>query len=116
MSDWLSHIGGVSSALSGLDMSMPGDGAIPLFGVSYWGYELTTSVLNGSVPVDRLNDSKFNFFGAIIFLSGRIRSTLLLVPIPSNISQTSHFKVPTILVLYINCGTFPHKKKHANSI
>lgn len=36
--------------------SMPGDGAIPLLGDSYWGYELSRSVLNGSIPVDRLND------------------------------------------------------------
>lgn len=35
---------------------MPGDGAIPLLGDSYWGYELSRSVLNGSIPVDRLND------------------------------------------------------------
>lgn len=56
VSDWLAQISGVSSALSGLDMSMPGDGAIPLFGDSYWMYELTRSVLNGSVPVARLND------------------------------------------------------------
>ncbi|KAL3460298.1 glycoside hydrolase superfamily [Aspergillus heterothallicus] len=56
VTDWLAHLGGVSSALAGLDMSMPGDGAIPLFGDSYWGYELSRSVLNGTVPVDRLND------------------------------------------------------------
>jgi beta-glucosidase-like glycosyl hydrolase len=56
MSDWLAQISGVGAALSGLDMSMPGDGAIPLLGNSYWMYELSRSVLNGSVPVDRLND------------------------------------------------------------
>ncbi|KAF2205910.1 beta-glucosidase-like protein [Delitschia confertaspora ATCC 74209] len=56
VSDWLAQISGVSSALAGLDMSMPGDGAVPLFGDSYWMYELSRSVLNGSVPVDRLND------------------------------------------------------------
>lgn len=56
MSDWLSHISGVDSALAGLDMNMPGDTNIPLFGFSLWQYELTRSVLNGSVPVDRLND------------------------------------------------------------
>lgn len=36
MSDWLSQIGGVSSALSGLDMAMPGDGDIPFLGEAYW--------------------------------------------------------------------------------
>jgi beta-glucosidase len=56
MSDWLSHIGGVSAALAGLDMSMPGDGVIPLLGVSYWGYDLSTSILNGTIPLERLND------------------------------------------------------------
>lgn len=38
MTDWLAQIGGVSSALAGLDMSMPGDGDIPLLGLSYWAY------------------------------------------------------------------------------
>ncbi|KAK0739633.1 glycosyl hydrolase family 3 N terminal domain-containing protein [Apiosordaria backusii] len=56
MSDWLSHISGVDSALAGLDMNMPGDTNIPLFGFSNWHYELSSSVLNGSVPLDRLND------------------------------------------------------------
>ena len=50
-------IGGVSSALAGLDMAMPGDtNPIPLLGTAYWAYELSKSVLNASVPVDRLND------------------------------------------------------------
>ncbi|KAE8356472.1 putative beta-glucosidase F [Aspergillus coremiiformis] len=56
MTDWLAQIGGVSSALAGLDMSMPGDGPIPLLGTAYWSWELSRAVLNGSVPVDRLND------------------------------------------------------------
>jgi beta-glucosidase len=56
VTDWLGQIGGVSSALAGLDMSMPGDGAVPLLGDSYWMYDLTTAILNGSVPVERLND------------------------------------------------------------
>jgi beta-glucosidase len=56
MTDWLGHHSGVASALAGLDMAMPGDGAIPLFETSYWGSALSRSVLNGSVPVDRLND------------------------------------------------------------
>ncbi|KAF3062794.1 putative beta-glucosidase F [Daldinia childiae] len=59
MTDWLAQISGVASALAGLDMSMPGDtigNNVPLFGYSNWMYELSRSVLNGSVPVDRLND------------------------------------------------------------
>lgn len=57
MSDWLSHMSGVASAIAGLDMDMPGDTQVPIvLGTSYWMAELTRSVLNGSVPVDRLND------------------------------------------------------------
>lgn len=56
MSDWLSQIGGVSSALSGLDMAMPGDGDIPFLGEAYWASQLSTAVLNGTVPLERLND------------------------------------------------------------
>ncbi|KAG6041144.1 hypothetical protein E4U41_005868 [Claviceps citrina] len=56
MSDWLAHMSGVGSALAGLDMDMPGDTQIPLFGHSYWMHELSRSVLNGSVPMERLND------------------------------------------------------------
>ncbi|KAI9645792.1 hypothetical protein NHQ30_005225 [Ciborinia camelliae] len=56
MTDWAAQIGGVSSALAGLDMAMPGDGRIPFLGEAYWAYELSTAILNGTVPVDRLND------------------------------------------------------------
>ncbi|KAI0545907.1 glycoside hydrolase superfamily [Xylaria curta] len=56
MSDWLAQRGGVSTALAGLDMTMPGDGLFWANGKSLWGPELTKSVLNGSVPLDRLND------------------------------------------------------------
>ncbi|CVL09861.1 hypothetical protein FPRO06_12622 [Fusarium proliferatum] len=56
MTDWLSQITGVQSAIAGMDMSMPGDTIIPLFGNSLWMYELTRSALNGSVPMSRLND------------------------------------------------------------
>ncbi|KAJ4217449.1 hypothetical protein NW759_008756 [Fusarium solani] len=56
MTDWLSQITGVHSALAGMDMSMPGDPIIPLLGNSLWMYELTRATLNGSVPMSRLND------------------------------------------------------------
>ncbi|ODA79134.1 hypothetical protein RJ55_04726 [Drechmeria coniospora] len=56
MTDWLAHMSGVGSALAGLDMDMPGDTQVPLFGNSYWMHELTRATLNGSVPMDRLND------------------------------------------------------------
>ncbi|RDW71255.1 putative beta-glucosidase 1 [Coleophoma cylindrospora] len=56
MTDWLAQISGVGSALAGLDMAMPGDGDIPFLGLSYWASDLSTAVLNGTVPVSRLND------------------------------------------------------------
>ncbi|KAK2005540.1 glycosyl hydrolase family 3 N terminal domain-containing protein [Colletotrichum eremochloae] len=56
MSDWLAQRSGVDSALAGLDMTMPGDGLFWADGKSLWGPELTKAVLNGSVPVDRLDD------------------------------------------------------------
>lgn len=55
-SDWLAQRSGVASALAGLDMSMPGDGLIWQDGKSLWGGELTKAVLNGSVPMERVND------------------------------------------------------------
>lgn len=55
-SDWLAQRSGVASALSGLDVTMPGDGLRWQDGKSLWGSELTKAVLNGSVPISRLND------------------------------------------------------------
>ncbi|KAI2787261.1 putative beta-glucosidase E [Penicillium oxalicum] len=55
-SDWLAQRSGVQSALSGLDMSMPGDGAKWEDGDSFWGQRLTQAALNTSVPMERLND------------------------------------------------------------
>jgi len=43
--------------LSGLDQTQPGDGESWANGDSLWGDELSRSVLNSSVPVDRLNDA-----------------------------------------------------------
>jgi beta-glucosidase-like glycosyl hydrolase len=58
MTDWLAQISGVGSALAGLDMAMPGDvNEIPLLGNSYWMYDYSRSILNGSIPVDRMNDA-----------------------------------------------------------
>ena len=55
MTDWGAHHSGVSSALAGLDMSMPGDTAFDS-GASFWGANLTIAVLNGTVPEWRLDD------------------------------------------------------------
>ena len=46
----------MASALTGLDVTMPGDGLKWADGKSLWGSELTRAVLNGSVPVERVND------------------------------------------------------------
>ncbi|KAJ5894175.1 hypothetical protein N7495_005866 [Penicillium taxi] len=55
MSDWGAHHAGVSTALAGLDMSMPGD-VILGSPYSFWGTNLTISVLNGTVPEWRIDD------------------------------------------------------------
>ncbi|KZF20764.1 glycoside hydrolase family 3 protein [Xylona heveae TC161] len=55
-SDWLAQRSGVASALAGLDMTMPGDGLRWQDGDSLWGSRLTVAVLNGSVPMSRIND------------------------------------------------------------
>ncbi|KAK9374548.1 glycoside hydrolase superfamily [Lipomyces chichibuensis] len=56
MSDWLGQRSGVASVLAGMDMTMPGDGLAWADGVSLLGSNLTTAVLNGSVPLWRLDD------------------------------------------------------------
>lgn len=55
MSDWGAHHSGVGDALAGLDMSMPGD---VLLGspYSFWGTNLTVSVLNYTIPEWRIDD------------------------------------------------------------
>ncbi|KAI9761879.1 MAG: hypothetical protein M1835_008106 [Candelina submexicana] len=55
MSDWQAQHSGVSSALAGLDMSMPGDTLFDT-GYSFWGTNLTLAVLNGTVPEWRIDD------------------------------------------------------------
>lgn len=55
-SDWLAQRSGVASALAGLDMTMPGDGLRWAAANSLWGGKLTQAVLNGSVPIERLDD------------------------------------------------------------
>lgn len=55
-SDWLAQRSGVASALAGLDMTMPGDGLKWADGNSLWGPKLTEAVLNGSVPMERMDD------------------------------------------------------------
>ena len=63
-SDWLAQRAGVASSLAGLDMTMPGDGLGWQDGKSLWGAELTKSVLNGTVPVERINDMALRIVAA----------------------------------------------------
>lgn len=56
MSDWLAQRSGVGTALAGLDMTMPGDGLRWQNGESLWGPQLSKAILNGSIPMERLND------------------------------------------------------------
>lgn len=55
VSDWAAQHSGVSSAIAGLDMSMPGD-TVFNSDHSYWGANLTVAILNGTVPQWRLDD------------------------------------------------------------
>lgn len=63
MSDWGAHSAGVSSTLAGLDMSMPGDTSFDS-GDSYWGTNLTISVVNGTVPEYRIDDMAIRIMAA----------------------------------------------------
>lgn len=63
MSDWSAQHSGVSSALAGLDMSMPGDTEFDS-GLSFWGSNLTISILNGTVPEWRLDDMAMRIMAA----------------------------------------------------
>ncbi|KAI5285410.1 hypothetical protein KEM55_000671, partial [Ascosphaera atra] len=57
LSSWHATHSGVASALAGLDMSMPGDISPDRHdGASYFGANLTLAVLNGSLPMARLDD------------------------------------------------------------
>ncbi|KAI9809094.1 MAG: hypothetical protein M1825_002383 [Sarcosagium campestre] len=56
VSDWLAARSGVASALSGLDVTMPGEGLRWHNGESLWGSHLTMAVLNHSLPMSRLDD------------------------------------------------------------
>lgn len=63
MSDWAAQHSGVSSALAGLDMTMPGDATFDS-STSYWGPNLTVAVLNGTVPQWRLDDAAVRIIAA----------------------------------------------------
>ena len=78
MSDWSAQHAGVSSALAGLDMTMPGD-TVDDSGISYWGANLTIAVLNGTVPQFRLDDMATRIIAAWYYV-GRVSRPLLQLP------------------------------------
>ncbi|OTB07246.1 glycoside hydrolase family 3 protein [Hypoxylon sp. CI-4A] len=63
MTDWQAHHSGASSAVAGLDMTMPGDTEFNT-GLSYWGANLTIAVLNGTVPQYRIDDMAMRIMAA----------------------------------------------------
>lgn len=67
MSDWQAQHSGVSDALAGLDMSMPGDTTF-LTGDSFWGTNLTIAVLNGTIPQYRLDDMAVRIMAAYYYV------------------------------------------------
>ena len=69
MSDWYAqHPSGVESALAGLDMSMPGNIVSTDDGYTYWGANLTTMVLNGTVPQWRVDDMATRIMAAFYYV------------------------------------------------
>lgn len=63
MSDWSAQHTGVAGAVAGLDMAMPGDTAFNT-GLSFWGTNLTLAVLNGTLPLYRLDDMAMRIMAA----------------------------------------------------
>ena len=82
-SDWLAQRSGVASALAGLDMTMPGDGLKWADGQSLWGPRLTEAVLNGSVPIERINDMVLRI-AAVWYQLGQDNQTQYPVPLEGN--------------------------------
>ena len=67
MSDWDAQHSGVASTLAGLDMTMPGDTDFNS-GQSFWGPNLTLSILNGTVPQWRLDDAALRIMAAYYYV------------------------------------------------
>ncbi|KAI1778772.1 glycoside hydrolase family 3 protein [Hypoxylon cercidicola] len=63
VSDWQGQHSGASSAVAGLDMTMPGDTDFNT-GLSFWGANLTLAVLNGTVPQYRIDDMAMRIMAA----------------------------------------------------
>lgn len=60
VSDWNAVYSGVDSAIAGLDLDMPGED-------NYFGSNLTMAALNGSLPIDRLDDMVTRFLAGLIY-------------------------------------------------
>ncbi|ODQ52709.1 beta-glucosidase [Saitoella complicata NRRL Y-17804] len=67
VSDWWGQHSGVESALAGLDMSMPGDTAAGSDG-AWFGPNLTEAVVNGSVPLWRVDDMATRILAAWYYM------------------------------------------------
>jgi beta-glucosidase len=76
MSDWQGQKSGISAALAGMDMAMPGD---TLFssGYSFWGTNLTIGILNGTMPQWRLDDMAMRIMAAYYYV-GRDKTQIPL--------------------------------------
>ena len=99
-SDWLAQRSGVASALAGLDVTMPGDGLHWIDGKSLFGPELTKAVLNGSVPMTRINDMATRVVAAWYQL-GQDNTTTWPAPPPNgtggpNFSSWTNYKIGKI--------------------
>ena len=68
MSDWWATHSGVATANAGTDMTMPGDSGWGTWGESYWGSNLVTAAINGSVADWRLNDMAVRIMAAYYFV------------------------------------------------
>jgi len=66
-SDWGAQHAGVSTALAGLDMTMPGDTAFDS-GYTFFGTNLTAAVLNGTLPEWRLDDMCTRIMAAFYYV------------------------------------------------
>ncbi|PVH97580.1 glycoside hydrolase family 3 protein [Periconia macrospinosa] len=67
MSDWDAQHSGVASTYAGLDMTMPGDTDFDS-GFSFWGTNMTLSIINGTVPEWRLDDAVTRIMAAYYFV------------------------------------------------
>ncbi|GAM84813.1 hypothetical protein ANO11243_028140 [Dothideomycetidae sp. 11243] len=76
VSDWSAQHAGVSSALAGLDLTMPGDEGFNS-GNSFFGANLTIAVLNGTVPQWRLDDMAVRVMAAYYYVG---RDTVDVAP------------------------------------